>query len=272
MKTALVTGGNSGVGKAAATALAKKGYKVIIHGRDPGKTKLAADEIRSVSGNKDIDHITADVSLIKGMKELSDEVKKRTDKIDALVLSTGVILPKQIITADGLEMGFAIQYLSRFATTYFLDPLLRKGGGAKIVHVAAPKIKSAQIYFDNISLKGEFTMMKAMGQEMFANHLMVQEFANRNPGKEVVMNMMHVGIAKTGIVREMNFFFRGLVALFGRSPANSARNVVYLATDESVDYSGMFLKNPSRPSVREKLNYDPAVASRLWEMSLKLIS
>src|ERR1051326_4307284 len=102
MKTAVITGGNSGMGKAAAIELAKKGFRVIIHGRDPQKTKEAAEEIKTVSGNKNIDFVTADISTIKGMKQLADAIKQKADTINALVLSTGVILNKHIMNPDGL--------------------------------------------------------------------------------------------------------------------------------------------------------------------------
>src|SRR5665213_1540872 len=135
MKTAVVTGGNSGVGKTTAIELAKKGFRIIIHGRDAEKTSLAADEIKTRSGNSDVGYIVADVSTIKGMKELAEAIKQKTNCIDTLVLSTGVILPKQFITADGLEAGFAIQYLSRFAMVQLLMPELERSGSAKIVQM-----------------------------------------------------------------------------------------------------------------------------------------
>lgn len=270
MKTAVITGGNSGIGKAAATALAKKGYRVIIHGRDVSKTRQAADEIKIQSGNKNVEYISADVSLLKGMKELADAIRQRTDTIDALVLSTGVILPKHVITTDGLEAGFTIQYLSRFAVTQLLMRELKKGH-AKIVHVAAPTMKSATIFFDDLALKNNFTMMRAMGQEMLANHLFVQEFAKRNPGSEVVMNILHVGIARTGIMRETNFFLRLMVNIFGKSPEAAAGNTVFLASDESVNFSGYFLTKPGKPSVREKVAHDATMADRLWNKSMELI-
>src|SRR4051812_25331389 len=132
MKTAVITGGNSGIGKATATVLAKKGYRIIIHGRDASKTKEAADEIKAQSGSNNVEYIVADVSVIKGMKELADAIKQKTNTINALILSTGVILPNHVITADGLEAGFAIQYLSRFTLTQLLAQEL-KNGKARIV-------------------------------------------------------------------------------------------------------------------------------------------
>lgn len=270
MKTAVITGGNSGMGKAAAIELAKLGYRVIIHGRDELKTQFAAAEIKAASGSSHVEYVTGDVSLISGMKALAAAIRQKTNSIEVLVLSTGVILPKHVVTADGLEAGFAIQYLSRFAVAHLLMEELTRGK-AKIVVVAAPKLANAKIFFDDIAFKTGFTMMKALGQEMFANHLMTQEFAKRNTGGEVVMNIMHVGIAKTGIMRETNFFLKAMVNVFGKSPQKLTGNIVYLATDESVNFSGYFLKKPGQPSVKEKLEYDPEVSEKLWMRSLEWI-
>jgi NAD(P)-dependent dehydrogenase (short-subunit alcohol dehydrogenase family) len=271
MKTAVVTGGNSGVGKAAATALAKKGYRVIIHGRDPQKTKEAANEIMAATGSKNIEHIAADVSVIKEMKHLGEEIKRRTDTIDALVLSTGVILPNHEVTADDLEKGFAIQYMSRFTLVQLLMPELKKSGKARIVCIGAPTMKKATIHFDDINFKKNFTMMKALGQEMLAIHLMVQEFAKRHTGPEVIMNVMHVGIAKTGIMRETNFFLRTLVSLFGRKPELAGNNACYLAASEEVTHSGYFHGHPGNIKKKVKVQFDPTMSERLWNWSLEKI-
>lgn len=271
MKTAVITGGNSGVGKAVAVQLAQQGYRVIIHGREASKTQLAAEEIKTLSGNSNVEYVVADVSVIKGMKALADAVKQKTGSIEALVLSTGVILPNHIITADGLEAGFAIQYLSRFTVTQLLLPELTKGN-AKIVMVGAPKLRNAAIFFDDIALKNNFSMIRAMGQEMFANHLFVQEFAKRHPNNEVVMNMAHVGIAKTSIIRNVNFLFKLMVNIVGKSPEAAAKNFVFLASDKSVNFSGYFFKKPGNTSVKEKIQYDAATSERLWNKSMELIA
>ncbi len=269
MKTAVVTGGNSGIGKATAIELAKKGYKVIIHGRDAAKTKDAVEEIKKVSGSKEVEGISADVTNISGMKELVGAIKQKTDSINVLVLSIGVILPNHVITNDGLEAGFAIQYLSRFTVVNLLNDELKKGH-ARIVMAGAPTLKSAQIYFDDIALKNGFSMMKALGQEMLANHLFVQEYAKRNPGKEVSINIFHVGVVKTGIMRHSNFFFRLMVNLFGKSPEQATHNPIYLS-GENIDFTGYFLPKPDKPEEKVKVAFDPKVAERLWNESMEMI-
>lgn len=271
MKTAVITGGNSGMGKAAAIALAKKGYRVIIHGRDAEKTEQAVKEIIEKSGNKNIEFVNMDISEISGIKNLAYSIKQKTDTIHSLILSTGVILPKQVITSDGLEKGFAIQYLSRFAITQLLMAELKKGN-ARIVQVGATKIKNAKIHFENLALINEFSMLKAMAQEMYANHLFTQEFAKRHPENDVVMNMFHVGIVKTEIARETNIFLRIALSIIGKSPEFAADNLVYLASSDEVNFSGYFLPKPSKHHIKEKIQYDASVASKLWDVSMKLIS
>lgn len=270
MKTAVITGGNSGIGKAAAMQFAQKGYRVIIHGRDAAKTQQAAEEIQQLSGNKQVEYIVADVSLLKGIKELTEAVKQKTDTIHALVLSTGVILPNHIITADGLEAGFAIQYLSRFAVTQLLMKELN-AGNAKIVQVGASVLPGAKIFFDDIALKNNFTMVRAMAQEMFANHLFIQEFARRHPDNKVIMNMGEVGIAKTGITRNLNFFFKLGITLFGKTPEKAAKHFVFLASDDSVNFSGYFIKSNGNINKKTKIQHDAATAEQLWNKSMELI-
>jgi NAD(P)-dependent dehydrogenase (short-subunit alcohol dehydrogenase family) len=270
MKTALITGGNSGIGKAAASGLAKLGYNIIIHGKDLSKTIQAVNDIKTISGNNQVDYIVSDISNIMGIKELAEKVKQKTNSIHALVLSTGVILPTYHVTADGLEEGFVVQYLSRFGVTYHLMNEL-KNGKAKIIHVAAPVLKNATIFFDDIALKTNFSMMKAMAQEMFSNHLFTQEFARRNPDNGIVMNMAHPGIVKTGILRNSNFLLRGIVNTIGKSPEAASKNILFLANDDKVTYSGYFLKKPGNPEIKEKIQYDPVIAQKLWDKSLELI-
>ncbi|MES2679428.1 MAG: SDR family NAD(P)-dependent oxidoreductase [Bacteroidota bacterium] len=270
MKTAVITGGNSGIGKATATELAKQGYRVIIHGRDPVKTKEAAGEIKTKSGNSNIEYLSADISSLSGIKELVDGIKEKTNTINTLVLSTGAILTKHIITKDGLEAGFVIQYLSRFALAELLMPQLRNGN-ARIVMVGAPLLKTAKIFLDDLALKKNFTMIKALGQEMYANHLFVQEFGKRHPDNRVVINMAHVGLAKTGIMRDSNFLLRMMVKLFGTSPEAAAGNFVFLASNDKAHFSGYFLKKPGKPSIKEKIQLDAALAEKLWDKSLALI-
>ena len=272
MKTVLILGGNSGMGKASAIELALKNYRVLIHGRDPVKTLAAMEEIIKVSGNKNVDSVSGDLSTIAGMRATSAVINNKTEVIDSLILSTGVIMPKRVETADGLETMFATQYLARFGMTQLLLPLLKRSELARIVHVGAKVIGGAKVYFDNISLKDSYSMIRAMKQSMFCNHLFIQEFAKRNSGSNMMMNMMQVGIAKTEVARNVSFLFRLAMSVFGRSAKAASKNIVHLADAGSVNYSGYFLPNPRRTDKKEKILHDESIASKLWETSMQLLN
>ncbi len=272
MKTAVITGGNSGMGKATAKLLAQKGYHVIIHGRDENKTNNALNEIKSFSGNQSIEAVHGDISSVAGMKKVISAIKYKTEVVDVLVLSTGVILPNRVVTEDGMEMHFAVQYLCRFAIVQGLMPLLKKSEFARIVHVGAPVSVSAKIYFDDLSLKNNYGMFRAMGQSMLANYLFVQEFTKRNAKEKIVMNMMHVGISKTEAARAHNFLIRLLLKIGGKNPMVSAKNVIYLADNEESNFSGYCLNKPGKPQNKIHIKLDTIIADKLWNKSIELIA
>lgn len=270
--TVVILGGNSGIGKASAIILAKKGYRIIIHGRDAQKTNAALEEIKASSENKNIEAIIGDLSSIAGMKKIASEISAKTDAIDILILSAGIILTKRIETQDGLEGAFATQYLSKFAIVNELLPQLKKAPLARIVLVGAPTMKKAKIHFDDLSLKNNFSMMTSMGQCMLANHMFVQEFAKRHANEKIFMNIHHVGIAKTGVVREVNWFFKFLVNVFGTTAEKACANTIFLADNDAVNYSGYFLPKPGKLEKKNLIQFDSEITSRLWEESMKLIS
>src|ERR1051326_9027386 len=87
----------------------------------------------------------------------------------------------------------------------------------------------------------------------------------------MVMNIFHVGIAKTGIAERAGFMFKMLVNVFGTSPDKACANAVYLASDEAVNFSGYFLDKPGKPQHKIKVAHDAAMASKLWDRSLELL-
>ncbi len=271
MKTAIITGGNSGVGKATAKALATSGYRVIIHGRDEEKTKAAVAEIRASSGNANVDYVCGDVSSIAGMKAVGNALAAKVDVLDVLVLSTGLLSQKRIATADGLEALFTTQFLSRFAITNMLLPALQKSKDARIIHVGAPLIKGAEMQWKDLGLTKGYNMIKAMKQCMLANHLFVQEFARRHEASPLHMNMAYPGVVKTGIARELNPIIRLLLRLVAGSVEKASRNVVYLATHPAANFSGYFLGSPGHPEQKEKMSQDPELAKKLWEVGEGLL-
>lgn len=181
-RVALVTGGTDGVGKEIARAMARRGARLIIVGRDAEKGARAQQEIRAFSGNKDVDFVQADLSLMRQTRRLGDEVAKGWPAMHYLVHSAGVVRGRHLVTAEGIESNFATNYLSRFMLTVRLLPALQAAGQpgkpARIVMVAHPGFEGT-IHYDDVNLTTNFAMIRAFKQFHYANDVFAVELARR---------------------------------------------------------------------------------------------
>jgi len=158
-ETAIVTGGTDGIGKAIARGLAAMGVEVLIVGSDPDKGARTEHELRAVAGHDRVYFLQADLSLMREADRLADEVIARLSKLKRLVLCAGVLRGRRIETPEGVESNFAINYLSRFALTGRLLPLLQAAGAlgaaARIV-VIGGAVRNGKIHYDDINLTRNF--------------------------------------------------------------------------------------------------------------------
>ncbi len=123
-KTCLITGGNSGIGKATALGLARMGATVVIVSRDKERGEAALADIIAKSGNRNLELMLADMSSQDSVHKLASDFKARHEMLHLLVNNAGVYLTKRITTVDGLESTFAINHLGPFLLTSLLLDLL----------------------------------------------------------------------------------------------------------------------------------------------------
>src|SRR5260370_17910275 len=127
-KNALVTGGTDGVGKEVAYGLARAGHRVVLVGRDADKGARVEREMRETTGNADVQFLQADLSLVREANRLADEIAARWPALHYLVHSAGIVRGRRVLTEEGIESNFAVNYVSRFALTNRLLPLLEPAG------------------------------------------------------------------------------------------------------------------------------------------------
>src|SRR5688500_19864608 len=113
-KTVLITGGTSGIGKAAAVALAAMGANVVIVGRNQERGEVAVEEIRARSHNESVELLLADLSVQSEVRGLAQEFQERHDRIDVLVNNAGLVQSKRTESPDGIETTLAINHLAPF--------------------------------------------------------------------------------------------------------------------------------------------------------------
>jgi NAD(P)-dependent dehydrogenase (short-subunit alcohol dehydrogenase family) len=137
-RLAVITGGNSGLGKETAIKLASLGAETIILCRNPEKADAAVAEIKAKSGNDKIKAMSLDLSSLKSIKQCAEDLKGVTNKIDILVNNAGVMaLPTKELTEDGFERQMGINHLGHFSLTSQIFELLQKSPSARIVNVAS---------------------------------------------------------------------------------------------------------------------------------------
>ena len=120
----MVTGANSGIGKATAAGLAEMGATVILVCRNREKGEAALSEIKEKSGNNSLDLMLADMSSMQSVRQLASEFRRKYDRLHVLVNNAGLFMLRRTTTGDGLETTFEVDYLSHFLLTELLTDLL----------------------------------------------------------------------------------------------------------------------------------------------------
>ena len=271
-KVVLVTGGTSGIGKAAATALAELGAEVVVSGRNKERGEAAVGEIRRRSGSEKVSVMLADLAVQAEVRGLADEFKERHDRLDVLVNNAGLIQSRRTETPDGIELTLAVNHLAPFLLTNLLVDLLRGSAPSRIITVSSEARRNAQIDFDDLQSRRRYRAFSVYGMTKLANVLFTYELAERLRGTGVVANCVHPGGVNTNFGHNNRSFgillFRAFKP-FMRAPAQGADTIVYLASSPGAGgMSGKYLMDrkevtPAQPS-------DEALQRRLWEVSEKL--
>jgi NAD(P)-dependent dehydrogenase (short-subunit alcohol dehydrogenase family) len=271
MKTVLITGANSGIGKATATELAMRGYHVIMLCRNKDKGDVAKQEISQKTANKNIDLMIADLSSLASIRQFAKEFDQKFEKLDVLINNAAVNLFTRQVTEEGLETSFATNHLGHFLLTNLLLPKLKAANGSRIINVASSA--QAVLDFDDLMSEKTYNVMRVYSKTKMANILFTYELARRLNGTGITVNCLHPGVVKTNLARDARGIFRVLMFLFYpffSSPEKAAQTSVFLATSPDVEgISGRYFhkKKQIRSSAQ---SYDENIAKRLWMVSEQL--
>jgi NAD(P)-dependent dehydrogenase (short-subunit alcohol dehydrogenase family) len=269
-KVVLITGGTSGIGRAAATALAAMGAEVAVTGRSRQRGEAAVEEIRDTSGNERVSLMLADLAVQTEVRGLAEEFRERYDRLDVLVNNAGIIQSKRTETPDGLELTLAVNHLAPFLLTNLLLDLLKESAPSRIITVSSEARRGAQIDFEDLQSERRYRAFKVYGMTKLANILFTYELAERLEGTGVVANCLHPGGVNTNFGANNRSFgtllFRAFKP-FMRTPEQGADTIVYLAiSPEAGKMTGRYLTDRK---VVASFNepHDEATQKRLWEVS-----
>ncbi len=272
-KVCLITGANSGIGKATALGLAKLDATVVIVSRDKDKGEAALLEMRTRSGNKNVDAMVADLSSQDSVRELAHDFKARYKKLNVLINNAGVFLPKRVPTVDGLEATFATNHLGHFLLTNLLLDVLKASAPSRIINLTSSAHRGTEMDFDDLQGEKKYSGYHAYSQSKLANVLFTYQLAKLLEGTGVTVNCLHPGVVRTGFGKDQRGLWSILVTVsspFMMSPERAARAAIYLATSPELEaVTGKhFSKGRDQRSSEE--SYDMASAERLWKISAEL--
>ncbi len=149
-KTILITGSTDGIGKLAATKLAKDGYQVYIHGRNKEKLQTVIQQIKAASGNQNIDGFIADFSDLDAVSKMADDIKSKMSKIDVLINNAGIFKTSMTKGYKGFDIRLVVNYLAPYVLTNAILPLLLKGDKTRIVNLSS----AAQSHVTDAAMAG----------------------------------------------------------------------------------------------------------------------
>ncbi len=274
-KTVLVTGATSGIGRAAAVALARLGARIIVVGRDPQRTADAlAAVLAATRSEMGAASYLCDISSQAQVRELAAAVHRDHERLDVLVNNAGGVHSRRRLTMDGIEATFATNHLGGFLLTHLLRDLIVRSAPARVVTVASIVHRRGTLDFDDLGFARGYGLLKAYARSKLANVLFASELARRLAGTGVTSNSLHPGGVATNIWSGAPFWARPLIAVFVRprliSAEAGAATIVQLAAGADFEsVTGLYFEN-QRSVAPSSLAQDERLARQLWEVSTAL--
>lgn len=271
----IVTGANSGIGRATAQALAATGARVVLACRSIARGQAALEQITRATGSQRVELMQLDLSSFESVRSFAHSFRARYDCLSCLVNNAGVILRERQLSTDGYEMQFAVNHLGHFLLTRELLPLLEASAPSRVISVSSGAHKIGRMDFDDMNLERRYTIFGAYARSKLANILFTRELARRTAGSGVTANCLHPGGVGTnmGVDRDTQAGSRIMraLSLVMATPEKGAETSIYLASaPELATVSGEYFvkKRPHKPASRA---LDDTCARRLWDWSERAV-
>jgi NAD(P)-dependent dehydrogenase (short-subunit alcohol dehydrogenase family) len=282
-KTALVTGGTSGIGFYTALALAQMGAVAYITGRDVNRGQVAEQQMRAAAGHENVYFVQADASSVGGNQHLARYILTEIDQLHILVNNVGGLYNDRWETDDGYEATLAMNFVGPFALTEALLPLLEQSAPARIVNVtsAGYTMWKGDVFVDFQS-RETFSGVDAYNRSKYLNLLWTLALARRLAGTGITANALHPGTAWTAMTqssepRSLPGGMRPLwpvLRLIQRigSPQKVARTSIYLASaPEVADITGQYFESSTNPKSLSTEILEQIKQEKTWELGTELV-
>jgi NAD(P)-dependent dehydrogenase (short-subunit alcohol dehydrogenase family) len=235
-RTYVVTGGNTGIGRATAAGLASRGAQVYLACRSAGKGQAAAAAITAATGNHAVGVLPLDLARLDSVRGCAAAFRALGQPLHGLINNAGLTGRRGRSTADGFELAFGVDHLGHFALTMALLDGLTASAPARVVTVSSDAhYQAAGIDFDAVRRPGRsITGLPEYAVAKLCNVLFGQELARRLAGTGVTSYVLHPGVVASDIWRRVPWPVRPLLTRRMLSTEEGARTSLLCATDERV--------------------------------------
>ncbi|MGW0183268.1 oxidoreductase [Nocardia sp. NPDC003345] len=283
-RVAVITGSNTGIGYAAAHALAGLGATVVLACRDQAAARAAADRIAAEVTAARVHTVSLDLGSVAAIARCAEEIRTRWPTVDLLINNAGVMAAHRDRTADGFESDFGINVLGPFAFTAQLVDAVRAAPAGRVVTVSSitHRHRRATLDFADLNSERSFVPALAYARSKMAGMVFTFELDRRlrAAGARTVALAAHPGGVRTSILREQrawmrlvyNPLFAPLTGWFTQNADDGARPVLRAALDPGARGGDFFgpagfaeLVGPPVPVRASARARDPEIGIRLWK-------
>ncbi|MDQ6835194.1 MAG: SDR family NAD(P)-dependent oxidoreductase [Actinomycetota bacterium] len=272
-KVVLITGATSGLGLAAATGFARLGASVHLLARDASRGEDARATVAEQAQGGEVRLELCDLAQLESVREFAQRFTATTPRLDVLVNNAGVMTSERTLSADGIELTFAVNVVAGFLLTEQLLGPLRAPALGRIVNVSSGGMYTQRLDTDDLRSEHNFDGTAAYARSKRAQVILTEMWAQRLAAASVVVHAMHPGWADTPGVRSSLPRFYRLTRPLLRTPAQGADTIVWLGSARSPGASsGRFWHDRAQrpayllPGTRES----QADRERLWTQCERL--
>ena len=281
-KTIIITGGNSGIGKAAAIQLASLGASVVLACRSKERGEEAAEEVRRAANSSEVEPMQVDMSSQKSIRQFAVEFNRRYARLDVLIHNAANFDHRQkerVLTEEGLETVFATNHLGPFLLTHLLLDMLKASAPSRIITIASKGLISypiLDIEFNNLYGERKFSMQHAYYHSKLAQVMFTFDLAERLRGTGVSVHCVRVGnvaIPDERLAHLPTWMLKmyEVKRKFSMTPGKMAETYVWLAADRlGEEQTGGYWDAPGVPAKANANAYDKKTQERLRVVSALL--
>jgi NAD(P)-dependent dehydrogenase (short-subunit alcohol dehydrogenase family) len=273
-KIILVTGANSGIGKAAAEGLAAQGAHVVMLCRSAERGEEARADILQRTRGSTVELMVADLASQASIRQFAREFTQRHPRLDVLINNAGVNTSEQSFTQEGIDLIFGVNHVAHFLLTQLLMDSLRASPAGRIINISSIWARET-LEWDQLHTVSQYDHLRAYGYSKLSNLIFTSELARRIQGSTLTANACHPGAVKSNLGRN----YKGLLGIGNAiaqhlipKSAQGAEVMIHLATSPEVEgMTNRYFGPKKNQEPMPPFATDPANGARLWALSEELI-